>query len=217
MDMDPEADGSGPRKKTLRHIKFGSRSDFLSGLSGQAFFYRRGHRERPQRPRRTAEASWNEMSQNPASEPTGWTSVRPSESNPLKLLLRLHGLNIVHQIRNSLLNLGFVALVDAGEQRSPNRHVLAPVGRRGGLPADHGSNVGCGIFPRAFLCKSRQISRISLHGGGRRAVAFAIESMTHGTITLVHLLARCGRGFGDRNMLYGRSAWSRGRLPQGED
>src|SRR5215472_2622118 len=132
MDMNPEADGSGPRKKHYGTSNSDLEGIFSADSAVKPFFYRRGHRERPQRPRRTAEASWNQMSQNPASEPTGWTSVRPSESNPLKLLLRLHGLNIVHQIRNSLLNLGFVALVDAGEQRSPNRHVLAPVGRRGG-------------------------------------------------------------------------------------
>lgn len=59
-----------------------------------------------------------------------------------KSLLRLHSLNVVDQICNSLLNLRVVPLVNAGEQPSPNRHVLAPMRGSGGLSADHGSYVG---------------------------------------------------------------------------
>src|SRR4051794_33238089 len=56
----------------------------------------------------------------------------------LEASFRLHAFHIRHQVGDSLLYLSFVALANAGEQRSPDRHVLAAVGRRKGLSLEHG-------------------------------------------------------------------------------
>ena len=48
-------------------------------------------------------------------------------SKVIHALLRLQAFDVVDQIRDSLLDLSFVALVNAREQRPPHRHVLAAV------------------------------------------------------------------------------------------
>src|SRR5215469_959067 len=53
-------------------VTFAADSKQASGWdSAVKFIYRRGHRERPQRPQRTAESSWNEVSRKSGSRTNG--------------------------------------------------------------------------------------------------------------------------------------------------
>lgn len=77
------------------------------------------------------------------ASPTAWT-----------LLPCLYALDIVNEVRSSLLNLGLVALIDTREQRSPVRQVLA-VRSSFSLSGDDGGHVWRWIPSAGFLCPSR--------------------------------------------------------------
>src|SRR5271169_2830862 len=70
-------------------------------------------------------------------------------------LLRLQSLDISDQVGDSLLNLTFMPLTDAGEQRTPHRHILAAVGRCHGLSLDHSRNVRRRILSPGLLRQKR--------------------------------------------------------------
>src|SRR4029077_5402318 len=97
-----------------------------------------------------------EESHGPGSKEAGWPSPRSQ-------LLRLQSLDIVHEIRDSLLNWTLMSLTKTREKWSPDRHILVTMRWVCGLSTDDRRNVGRGILSVTLLCQLGQISRRSFH------------------------------------------------------
>src|SRR5947209_2032438 len=83
-----------------------------------------------------------------------------------------------------------MSLADAGEQSSPNWHILATVRRTHRLSLEHCGNMSRGIFSAVIFSQLSQIGGRGLHGRSGRAVAFAIFRVANGAIAVVHLSPR---------------------------
>ena len=124
----------------------------------------------------------------------------PRRRVSLNLLLGLHAFEVGDQIGDSLLNLPFMSLADAGEQSSPNGHLLAAVGRIHGLPLEHCGNVSRGILSAIIFRHLSQIGGRGLHCRRCRTVAFGIFRVANGAIAVIHRFARIRRSTGDGHM-----------------
>lgn len=64
-------------------------------------------------------------------------------------------LDVRDQVCDALLYRPFMPLAEAGEQRSPDWHVLAAMRRSHRLAAKHGGYMRGRVFPAVFPCQSR--------------------------------------------------------------
>src|SRR5579863_8732140 len=87
------------------------------------------------------------------------------------------------------------------EQRSPYRHILGAVRGMIGVAANRGRVLLVRILPAVVLGQRGQVGGRNLQRAGCWTSTFAVRPMADCTVGGEHLLAGCGRGLLDRNML----------------
>jgi len=114
-------------------------------------------------------------------------------AQPRLLLQRLY---VADQIRDPLLYLGRMMITNRKQDGAPDWHIFGAMGCHIDVATNDFGDVGCGKLTLVVVLNLSQIRHRILECGSRRSGSFSIDSVTGGTISLVHLFA--GRGWSVR-------------------